>query len=82
MLAFPYLIRKFFALKMYCENAFAKNRSLIFTIAKNPLFDSLIVVGSEFVKLFPKLSACAVLLNCFIETVKSLFTFSLSVLFK
>ena len=75
-LDFPYFIRKFLALKMYCENSLAKNSSLIFTIAEKPLFEFLKVAGSVLLKSFPKLSACTELLNCFMETDKSLFPFS------
>lgn len=52
----------------------AKNSSLILTIAENSLFESLKVVGSELLKGFTKLSACAVLLNWFMETDKSFFS--------
>jgi len=54
----------------------ARNNSLIFTIAENPLFVSFKEVGSVLLNGFTKLSASAVLLNCFMETDKSLFAFS------
>jgi hypothetical protein len=60
----------------------AKNSSLILTIAENSLFESLKVVGSELLKGFIKLSACAVLLNWLMETDKSFFSFPEVVLTK
>lgn len=44
-------------------------------MAKNQLFVSFKVVGSELLNGFTRLSASEVLLNCFMETDKSLFTF-------
>lgn len=44
---------------------------------ENSFFESLIIVGSILLKSFPILSACAALLSCFIETDKSLSSFSI-----
>lgn len=81
MFALRYLIRKFFEMKMYWVNSFAKNCSLILTIAKNSLNEFLKVGGGVLLYGFAKLSDWDVLENSFTETFESVFSFSESDLF-
>lgn len=70
MLAFRYLIRRFFEIEMYCTNLLAKNCSVIFTIAKNSLNEFLKAVEGVLFEVFIELSTNKESANNSIETIE------------